>query len=105
VDEGVASLREAFEALTSGDPLAALKAAQDLRALLPSWESQLARQALAAGATWESIGQALGTSRQAAWERLRPGIARAIREERSRLQSERSRLKKEREKRWQTKTS
>lgn len=71
--------------------------------MLPAWESQLARQALADGATWEAIGSALGISRQAAWERLRPGIAQQIQGERARLESEQRRLKEERSKRWQTK--
>jgi len=88
--------------LDTDSPLEALRAGREARELLAAWESHLARQALAGGATWEGIGSALGISRQAAWERLRPGIAREIKEERSRIQTEKSRLKEERAKRWPT---
>lgn len=99
-------LRSAFTAsLDDGSALDALRAAQEARELLPPWESHLARKALSEGATWEAIGAALGISRQAAWERLRPGIAREIRAERDRIQSERSKLREERAKRWPTKKS
>lgn len=81
-------------------PLAALRATRDLREALPDWESHLARTALAAGETWETIGAALGISRQAAWERLRRGIAGQIEAERSRLRAERARLAQERSKLW-----
>ena len=84
-------------------PLEGLRAAQETRELLPAWESNLARRALASGETWETIGAVLGTSRQAAWERLRPGIAREIQAERSRIESEKAKLKEERTKRWPTK--
>lgn len=89
--------------LDSGSPLDALRAAQETRELIAAWESHLARQALASGETWESIGAALGTSRQAAWERLRPGVAGEIRAEKSRIRSEQARLREERAKRWPTK--
>lgn len=83
-------------------PIEALRAGREARELMTAWDSHLARQALAGGVTWEGIGAALGISRQAAWERLRPGIAREIDEERSRIQSEQSRLKEERRKKWST---
>jgi hypothetical protein len=86
-------------AVDAGDPLAALRAARELREALPDWESQLARAALAGGETWETIGAALGISRQAAWERLRRGIAGQIEAERQRLRLERSRLAEQRRKR------
>ena len=96
-------LRQALTAvLDAGEPLDALRAGREARELLPAWESHLARQALAGGATWEAIGSALGISRQAAWERLRPGIAQQIQAERDRIESEQNRLKEERVKRWQT---
>lgn len=99
-------LRQALTGvLDAGAPLDALRAGRDARELLPAWESHLARQALADGATWEAIGSALGISRQAAWERLRPGIAEQIQGERARIESEQHRLKEERSKRWQTKKS
>jgi hypothetical protein len=81
------------------DPLAALRAARQLRDALIEWESQLARAALAGGETWETIGAALGISRQAAWERLRRGIADQIETERARLKAERVRLAEQRRKR------
>lgn len=97
-------LRTAVDALLdAGSPLDALRAAQETRELLSGWESHLARQALTAGETWESIGAALGTSRQAAWERLRPGVAGEIYAEKSRIKSEQTRLREERSKRWPTK--
>ncbi|MFI5046096.1 MAG: hypothetical protein ACHQIG_03455 [Acidimicrobiia bacterium] len=86
------------EALGDGDPVAALVASRDLRDALARGESSLARRALAAGATWEVIGAALGISRQAAWERLRPGVAEQIETERARLAGERERVAREREK-------
>ena len=82
------------------DPLRALRAARVVREELGSWEGHLARSALAAGETWETIGGVLGISRQAAWERLRPWIATEIESERERLRSERARLRDERSKRW-----
>ena len=98
-----AQLRELFARILDPDaPIDALRAGREARELLTAWDSHLARQALADGATWEGIGAALGISRQAAWERLRPGIAREIEEERSRIQSEQSRLKEERQKKWPT---
>lgn len=89
--------------LDAGSPIDALRAAQETRELIAGWESHLARQALAAGETWESIGTALGISRQAAWERLRPGVAEEIRADKSRIRSEQARLREERAKRWPTK--
>jgi hypothetical protein len=60
-----------WEAATSDpDPLAALGATRALVGLLSTWESQLVVEAVAAGATWESIGGSVGVSRQAAWERF-----------------------------------
>jgi hypothetical protein len=87
------------------DPLTALQAGRETRELMPAWESHLARQALANGATWEAIGAALGISRQAAWERLRPAIAKEIQADRTRIESEKTRLRQERAKRWPTKKS
>src|SRR5438874_7512609 len=72
------------------DPLTALAAARELKDHLAGWEAQLAREALAAGETWDTIGRALGISRQAAWERLRPRIAAAIDADRSRIRSKRA---------------
>jgi len=85
-------------AVDADEPVAALVASRDLRDALARWESTLARRALASGATWESIGTALGISRQAAWERLRPGVAAEIDAERARVRGERERVALERDK-------
>lgn len=84
------------------DPLAALRAARELKEALADHEVALARAALAAGETWESIGAALGVSRQAAWERLRRGIAEAIEVDRKRVESERERLQEKRRTTWKS---
>jgi hypothetical protein len=86
---GSVPLGELVARLDGADPVDALKAARDLRDLLPALEAGYARAALAAGETWESIGAALGVSRQAAWSRLREEIARAIEADRSELQAKR----------------
>ena len=88
--------------IDADDPLAALRAARDLKDALADHEVSLARAALASGETWESIGAALGVSRQAAWERLRRGIAAAIEEDRKRVESERNRLKEKRRATWKS---
>jgi hypothetical protein len=80
----------------AGSAIDALAAMPLLREQLASLEEALARQALADGETWATIGAALGTSRQAAWERLRPGIAAAIEADRRRLIDERTRASKKR---------
>ena len=84
------------------DPLTALRAARDLKDHLGRWEAQLAREALAAGETWDTIGAALGISRQAAWERLRPRIAAAIDAERAVLRSKRTEVQEKRRAGWKT---
>jgi hypothetical protein len=76
----------------ASDPLMALSAARAFKEELSGWEAELARRALAGGATWETIGAALGVSRQAAWERLRSGIAAAIDRDREELEGRRSRI-------------
>src|SRR2546422_1635751 len=64
-----------WEAATSDpDPLAALGATRALVGLLSTWESQLVAEAVAAGATRESIGGSVGVSRQAAWERFHEDV-------------------------------
>jgi hypothetical protein len=79
-------------------PIDALKALPAVRDSLTQLEVALARRALAEGETWATIGAALGTSRQAAWERLRPGIAAAIEADRRRLTDERARAARKRSK-------
>jgi hypothetical protein len=86
-------LKDAWQRTTSStDPLDGLRAARDLKDELQRFEANLARAALAAGETWETIGAALGTSRQAAWERLRRAIAAEIDSDRARVKAERDRL-------------
>src|SRR5207248_10516686 len=64
-------LRQAWETATGdGDPLEALGATRALSAQLPTWEAQLVKEAIAEGATWETIGASVGVSRQAAWDRF-----------------------------------
>lgn len=84
------------QTLDVDDPLTALRAARELKDALVDHEIALARAALAKGETWESIGAALGVSRQAAWERLRGGIAKAIEADRKRVESEKKRLQEKR---------
>ena len=93
MDEVPPELKDAWErTVSSGDPLEALRGARDLKDELQRFEAHLARAALAAGETWETIGSALGTSRQAAWERLRRAIAAEIEADKSRVKAERDRL-------------
>jgi hypothetical protein len=93
MDDVPPELKDAWErAVGSADPLDALRGARDLKDELQRLEARLARSALAAGETWETIGTALGTSRQAAWERLRRAIAAEIEADKSRVKAERDRL-------------
>jgi DNA anti-recombination protein RmuC len=55
---------------TAPDPLQALAASRALVDAVGRWQSVLAAEAAADGATWEHIGDALGISRQAAWSRF-----------------------------------
>ena len=90
-------LVDAWSGVTDADDaLSALTGMPALRDALSRWEASLARDALANGASWTTIGQALGTSRQAAWERLRPGIAAAIEADRRHLEELRARAAKRR---------
>lgn len=90
-------LADAWSNVTGADDsLTALTGMAAFRETLTRWEASLARDALATGASWTTIGQALGTSRQAAWERLRPGIAAAIEADRRHLEEQRKRAAKRR---------
>ena len=92
-----ADLADAWARVTGADDsLDALTGMPNLRDALNRWEASLARDALGNGASWTTIGQALGTSRQAAWERLRPAIAAAIEADRRHLEELRSRAAKRR---------
>jgi hypothetical protein len=67
-------------ATTHRDPLTALGATRALVAHLARWEEGLVHEAVEAGATWETVGDAVGVSRQAAWERFHRGVHELIRE-------------------------
>lgn len=84
------------KATGADDALAALGRLAAVRDALSRWEASLARDALANGASWTTIGEALGTSRQAAWERLRPAIAAAIEADRRRVREQRARAARRR---------
>jgi len=84
------------KATGADDSLTALGRLAALRDALGRWEASLARDALTNGASWTTIGEALGTSRQAAWERLRPAIAAAIEADRRRITEQRARAAKRR---------
>jgi hypothetical protein len=67
------------------DPIKALEAARDLRALIGSAELDAVRHARQAGWTWGEIGESLGISKQAAQQRFGllvdlevPGCAHAL---------------------------
>ncbi len=96
-----ALLKQAWEtATTAEDPLEALGAARALAALLSTWEAQLVKEAVAEGATWETIGASVGISRQAAWDRfhhevhdLRRQMRKDMHEVRKRYREEAMRIK------------
>lgn len=65
-------LRTSWEqAVEDPDAVAALVASRTLFKRLSSWQSALVEEAMGRGATWEDVGDALGTTRQAAWARFR----------------------------------
>src|SRR5947209_11473058 len=94
-------LKQAWETATGNtDPLEALGATRALKAQLPTWEAQLVKEAVADGATWETIGESVGVSRQAAWDRfhhevhdLRRQMQHDMREVRRRYRDEASRVR------------
>jgi hypothetical protein len=66
------ALLEHWETATRAtDPLEALGASSGFWEQWARWQGTLVAEALKAGATWEQIGKAMGTSRQAAWARFR----------------------------------
>ena len=66
------SVLEAWaEATSDTDSLATLGATKVLVGEVAQWQSDLVRDAVGRGATWDDIGAALGTTRQAAWARFR----------------------------------
>jgi len=73
-----AMMLDAWERATKGpDPIAALRATKALWQHLAQWQSVLVSEAVNATATWDEIGLALGTTRQAAWARFRKWVERA----------------------------
>ena len=54
----------------AGSALAALAECRALHGPISAWQAGLVREALGEGSTWEEVGEALGTSRQAAWARF-----------------------------------
>src|ERR1700738_3522555 len=68
-------LQERWQRATQApDPLAALNASNGFWEQWATWQGTLVAEAMEAGATWEQVGEAMGTSRQAAWSRFRSGI-------------------------------
>lgn len=85
-----------WESATSDpDPLAALGATRALTGLLSTWETRLATEAVAAGATWEAVGSSVGVSRQAAWERFHQDVAELKRQVKQEARSLRDRHRQE----------
>lgn len=76
------------QATTDPDPLAALGATRALAGLLSTWESKLVAEAMAGGATWETIGGTVGVSRQAAWQRFHHHIHEQMHEFADRARSD-----------------
>ena len=68
-------LSEHWETATRAtDPLEALGASNGFWEQWARWQGTLVAEALKAGATWEQIGEAMGTSRQAAWARFKSAM-------------------------------
>jgi hypothetical protein len=82
-------------ATTDPDPLGALGATRALVGLLSAWEAQLVGEAVAEGATWESIGGSVGVSRQAAWERFHRDVHEFHRQVKAEARALRDRHRKE----------
>lgn len=70
-DHAIAS----WERVLSESALGAVAASRSLHQSLARWQADLVREALDGGASWEDIGEALGTTRQAAWARFRHALA------------------------------
>jgi chromosome segregation ATPase len=59
------------QALHGSDAIGALGASRALFKEISKWQSQLVAEAITTGASWEEVGDALGTTRQAAWARFK----------------------------------
>lgn len=75
-------------AMSDPDPLTALGATRALTGLLSTWEAKLVGEAVAAGATWETIGGTVGVSRQAAWQRFHGQVHEHVHEFRDRVRAD-----------------
>jgi chromosome segregation ATPase len=67
-------LRAWEEATRAPDSQTALRAFSQLKDRLAKWQEELVRDAVAEGASWDDVGAATGTSRQAAWARFRKSV-------------------------------
>src|SRR5437763_10685139 len=89
-------MTQAWQTATGdGDPLVALGATRALKAHLSTWETQLVREAMAEGATWESVGDSVGVSRQAAWDRFHHEVHELRRQRRKDMEELRRRFRPE----------
>ena len=62
---------ESWNRVTTETGLAAIAASRSLHRALADWQATLVLAAVHEGASWEEIGEALGTTRQGAWARFR----------------------------------
>jgi hypothetical protein len=69
------AVTDSWSRLPSDPPLAALGATHTLHRALAYWQTDLVREAVASGASWDEIGISLGTTKQGAWARFRVPLA------------------------------
>lgn len=69
-----AALTQLWSRLPAEPPLEALASSHALHRALAGWQTALVKEALAAGASWEDIGAALGSTKQGAWARFRVAL-------------------------------
>jgi hypothetical protein len=81
------------DATSHQSPLAALRATKEFWPRWAQWQAMLAREAITNGATWDEIGRAMGTSRQAAWGRFKSVVERGEQMEQARKQQIRQTIK------------
>jgi hypothetical protein len=62
---------ESWDRLPVDPPLGALDASHKLHQAIAQWQTDLVREAITSGASWEEIGVGLGTTKQGAWARFR----------------------------------
>ncbi len=66
---------DSWSRLAGESALGAVAASRALHRAVARWQADLVHEAVAEGASWEHIGEALGTTRQAAWARFRDAVA------------------------------